>query len=154
MLFLSPFQNKPWFLRVCSINLLKTLWGKGEIAHNEQFLLFPQCFLPFWKIFIHLHQIWNCCLQTLSDWKNLKLIVWERVNHLPQNPKFQQPCKRSLLKRVCKPAFYPFPTLYSFFSEATSNSVWAIFDCHWHNYSICTYLKFCSLFNPLSEDKF
>ena len=20
--------------------------GKGEIAHNEQFLLFPQCFLP------------------------------------------------------------------------------------------------------------
>ena len=21
--------------------------GKGEIAHNEQFLLFPQCFLPF-----------------------------------------------------------------------------------------------------------
>ena len=22
--------------------------GKGEIAHNEQFLLFPQCFLPVW----------------------------------------------------------------------------------------------------------
>ena len=22
--------------------------GKGEIAHNEQFLLFPQCFLPIW----------------------------------------------------------------------------------------------------------
>ena len=21
--------------------------GKGEIARNEQFLLFPQCFLPF-----------------------------------------------------------------------------------------------------------
>ena len=21
--------------------------GKGEIAHNEQFLLFPQCFLPY-----------------------------------------------------------------------------------------------------------
>ena len=26
---------------------LKTL-GKGEIAHNEQFLLFPQRFLPVW----------------------------------------------------------------------------------------------------------
>ena len=26
--------------------LLKTLWEKGEIAHNEQFILFPQCFLP------------------------------------------------------------------------------------------------------------
>ena len=22
----------------------KTLWGKGEIARHEQFLLFPQCF--------------------------------------------------------------------------------------------------------------
>ena len=22
--------------------------GKGEIAQNEQFLLFPQCFLPIW----------------------------------------------------------------------------------------------------------
>ena len=22
--------------------------GKGEIARNEQFLLFQQCFLPFW----------------------------------------------------------------------------------------------------------
>ena len=23
--------------------------GKGEIARNEQFLLFPQCFLSFWR---------------------------------------------------------------------------------------------------------
>ena len=25
--------------------------GKGEIARNEKFLLFPQCFLPVWRIF-------------------------------------------------------------------------------------------------------
>ena len=25
--------------------------GKGEIAHNKQFLLFPQCFLAFWENF-------------------------------------------------------------------------------------------------------
>ena len=49
----NPFPNKPWFLRVCSSSLLKTL-GKGEIACNEQFLLFPtvfstrlENFLPF-----------------------------------------------------------------------------------------------------------
>ena len=24
-------------------------WGKGEIAHNEQFLLFPQCFFFFFE---------------------------------------------------------------------------------------------------------
>ena len=25
--------------------------GKGEIARNEQFLLFPPCFLPIWKTY-------------------------------------------------------------------------------------------------------
>ena len=29
---------------------------KGEIAHDEQFLLFPQCFLPFWRAFCTLIQ--------------------------------------------------------------------------------------------------
>ena len=33
-------------LRIYSTSLLKTLLKKGEIARNEQFLLFPQCFLP------------------------------------------------------------------------------------------------------------
>ena len=41
----SPFPNKLWFLLVCSITLLKTLWGKEEIARQEQFLLFPQRFV-------------------------------------------------------------------------------------------------------------
>ena len=31
--------------------------GKGEIAHNEQFLLFPQFSLPFWRTFHHIHKI-------------------------------------------------------------------------------------------------
>ena len=31
--------------------------GKGEIALNEQFLLFPQCFLPVWITFFHFRQI-------------------------------------------------------------------------------------------------
>ena len=30
--------------------------GKGEIARNEQFLLFPQCFLPVWRTFFHFRQ--------------------------------------------------------------------------------------------------
>ena len=36
-------------LCVCCTSLLKTLWKKGEIARNEQFLLFQQCFLTFWE---------------------------------------------------------------------------------------------------------
>ena len=78
-LFLISFQNKPWFLRVCSTRPLKTLWGKGEIARNEQFLLFPQCFLSVWRTFCHFYQIQNCRLQTLSVWKSLKFVVWEKV---------------------------------------------------------------------------
>ena len=30
---------------------------KGEIAHNEQFLHVPQCFLTVWKTFYHFHEI-------------------------------------------------------------------------------------------------
>ena len=40
--------------------------GKGEIAHNEQFLLFPQCFLPVWQTFCDFHQVLNFRLQTFS----------------------------------------------------------------------------------------
>ena len=50
----NPFPNKPWFLRVCSTSLENTV-GKGEIAHNEQFLLFPQCFLPLERTFCQFH---------------------------------------------------------------------------------------------------
>ena len=55
---------------------------KGEIAHNEQFLLFPQCFLPFQKTLCHFYKIQNCHLQTLSILKNLKFVVLDRVNCL------------------------------------------------------------------------
>ena len=73
----NPFQNKPWFLRVCSKIALKTLCEK-EIAHNEQFLLFPQCFLPIWRTICRFCQFRNCRLQIPSIWKSVKFVVWER----------------------------------------------------------------------------
>ena len=33
--------------------------GKGEIARNKQFLLFPQCFLPIWRTVIFI-KFQNC----------------------------------------------------------------------------------------------
>ena len=54
--------------------------GKGEIAQSEQFLLCPQCFLPFPRILCHFYHIPYWCLKTLSVLKCLKLVVWERVN--------------------------------------------------------------------------
>ena len=77
---LITFPHNDTFWHPWETSLLKTLLGKGEIARNVQFLLFPQCFLPVWKTFCHFQQIWNYHLQTLSVWKSLKFVVWERVN--------------------------------------------------------------------------
>ena len=52
LMFINRFPNKPWFLRVFSTSLFENTVGKGEIACHEQFLLFPQCFLPI----CHFHQ--------------------------------------------------------------------------------------------------
>ena len=65
--------------------------AKGEIANNEQFLLFPQCFLPVSRTFCHFHQNWNCRPLTLSIWKSLKFVVWERVKLIIQYSLYQHP---------------------------------------------------------------
>ena len=36
----KPFPNKPWFLHVCSWSFFENTLEKGEIAPNEQLLLF------------------------------------------------------------------------------------------------------------------
>ena len=79
LIWLTLPQTSSGFLCVCSASLLSTLWGKGEIARYEQFLLCPQCFLPIWRTFYHFHQIQICGLQTLSVWKSLRFVIWERV---------------------------------------------------------------------------
>ena len=49
--------------------------GQGEVARYEQFLLFPQCFLPVWRTFCSFHQIRNYHLQALSVGKSLKSVI-------------------------------------------------------------------------------
>ena len=64
---------------------------KGEIACNEQFLLFPECLLSFWKTFCHFHRIQNCRLQILWVWKSLNFIIWEKVNLLSNDKSLAWP---------------------------------------------------------------
>ena len=40
--------------------------GKGEFAHNKQFLLFSQCFLPTLITFCHVRQISNLKLSATA----------------------------------------------------------------------------------------
>ena len=76
IVLVNPCPHSNTFWRPWERSLLKNTVSKGEIARNEQFLLFPQCFLPVWIAFSLFRQIWNCLLQTLSVWKSLKFVVW------------------------------------------------------------------------------
>ena len=63
--FLNPFPNRPLFLRVCSISLLKTLWEKEKLLVMSNFSISHCVLYPF--------------VCKLSIWKSLKFVVWERV---------------------------------------------------------------------------
>ena len=52
----NPFPYNNTFWHPWEWSLLKTL-GKGEIACNELFLFFPQCFLSVWITFCHLENM-------------------------------------------------------------------------------------------------
>ena len=49
-MWLNPFPNKPWVLRVCNTKSLENNVGNGEIARDEQFLHFSQCSILFEKL--------------------------------------------------------------------------------------------------------
>ena len=51
---LNPFLNKPTCLLYKSF---ENMLGKGQIAGNEQFLLFPKCFLPICRTPSQFYQI-------------------------------------------------------------------------------------------------
>ena len=66
------------------VSPVQVFWKHRGKRRNcyEQFLLFPQGFLPVWRTFSQYYQIWNRGLQTLSVWRSLKFVLWERVKVL------------------------------------------------------------------------
>ena len=76
--FFNPFPNKPWFLCVCSLCHLKTLWKKEKLLVTSN-ALSHRVFYPFGEISTFFIKP-EIRLQTLSFWKSLKFVVWERVN--------------------------------------------------------------------------
>ena len=47
LLYLNPFLNKPWFLHVCSISLLKTPWENEKLLVTSNFSFSLSVFYPF-----------------------------------------------------------------------------------------------------------
>ena len=73
--WVNPFPNKPWFLRVCTRNLWKTLRAEEKLLVTNKFSLSPSVFNLFGElpaIFIKFEIV---RLQTLSVWKSLKFVV-------------------------------------------------------------------------------
>ena len=111
---------------------------KGDIALNEQYLLFPQCFLPFWEILCHCYKIGNFRLQTLSVWNRLKFVVWKRVNPFLNKPWFLRVCRTILLKALWekeKLCFLLFWRTFCHFHQTCQN-------CHLQTLSVWKSLKF------------
>ena len=46
----NPFPNKPWFLRVCSTSLLKTLWEKEKLLVTSNFSFSRSVFYSFGEL--------------------------------------------------------------------------------------------------------
>ena len=82
LLCINPFPNKPWYLRVCSTILLKTLCEKEKLLVTSNFSFSHSVFYLSGELSAISIKFKNCRLQTFSVWKSLKLVIWERVKCL------------------------------------------------------------------------
>ena len=58
---LNSFPNKPWFLRVCSTSLLKTLWEKEKLLVTSNF--------PF------THSVFYCLRELSAIFVKFKIVI-------------------------------------------------------------------------------
>ena len=79
----NPFPNKHWFLRVCSICLLKTLREKEKLLATSNFSFSHSVFYLFRKLSAIFIKLKNCRLQTLPVWKSLKF--GKGLNHISRH---------------------------------------------------------------------
>ena len=77
--YVNPFPNKPWFLRVYSTSLLKTLWEKEKLLVTSNFSFSHSVFYLFEELSAIFNKIEIVVCKPLSIWTSLKLAVWERV---------------------------------------------------------------------------
>ena len=79
----KPFPNKPWFLRVCSTSLLKTLWKKEKLLVTSNFSFSHSVFYLFEELSAIFNKIEIVVCKPISIWTSLIFVVWERVKKRP-----------------------------------------------------------------------
>ena len=81
---LNPFPNKPFVLHVCStgrLNSWKHCWKRRNCSWWA-ISPFPTTFSTPLKNFLPFSSYLKLFLQTLSVWKSLKFLIWERVKNV------------------------------------------------------------------------
>ena len=78
--FSIDFFSKQFLVFMClQYKSFKNTVGKGEIAHYEQFLLFPQAFSICLENFLPFSSNLKLSPANSLIWKSLKFVVWERA---------------------------------------------------------------------------
>ena len=95
-LHFNPFPNKPCFLRVCSISLLKTLWEKEKLLITSNFSFSHSVFYPFEDLSASFIKVKKCCLKVFRFGRVYNLLFRKGLIYLThRNP-------RTLIRKLLK----------------------------------------------------
>ena len=97
----QPFKKQAFVFTCLQYKSFENMVGKGEIAHNGQILLFPQCFLPIWRTFCY--YLSNSKLSSAKSYslEKSKFVVKESVKVM-NIPPHQLLAKKLLLLQSMK----------------------------------------------------
>ena len=126
----NPFPNKPWFLRVCSTSLLKTLWEKEKLLVTSNFSFSHSVFYLFGELSAIFNKLEIVVCKLLQFGRVQNFLFGKGLKAFPSTPyqttKFDTSPVWEDLQRNLKtcafffffiiiwlPAFPPFPTMFS-----------------------------------------
>ena len=75
----TEFPNKPWFLRVCSTSLLKTLREKEKLLVTSNFSFSHTVFYPLRELSAIFMYFKIVVCKLFQNRNTPKFVVWERV---------------------------------------------------------------------------
>ena len=122
----NPFPNKPWFSRVYSSSLLKTLREKEKFLVTSNFSFSNSVFYPFGEL--------------SAIFIKSKIVVCKLFNPFPNKPWFLHVCNTSLLKTLREKEKLLVKSNFSF-----SHNVFYLFEEH-SAISIKFEIVVCNLF--------
>ena len=89
------------------LTAFENIVGKGEIAHNEQFLLFPQCFLLGQIIVSPIVHIFDIISLFAAELEEPKIGMWGKgLTFYHTVPLKNKPFWKKLGEKVCSSTMY------------------------------------------------